>query len=97
VANYRADVSLVSCALQSQGIDSQMTPAAVMSVAVATPGVHCENLALRARVLLLSCRRRTAFLCIVSAGFGLVLPSGFVRKRKKTRYLRSLTQVSSLL
>jgi hypothetical protein len=46
----------VSCALQSQGIDSQMTtPAAVMAVAVAAPGVHCENLALRARVL------RTAF------------------------------------
>jgi hypothetical protein len=69
-------------ALQFQGIDSQMTPAAVMSVAVATPGVHCENLALRARVLLLSCRRRTAFSCIVSAGCGLVVPSGLLRKQE---------------
>jgi hypothetical protein len=53
----------VSCALQSQGIDSEMTPASVMAVAVATPGVHCENLALGARVLLLSCCRRCTAFC----------------------------------
>ena len=61
VGRNRAEDAIVPCALQSLGIDSQMTsPAAVMAMVVATPGVHCENFALIARVLLLSrrCRRR---------------------------------------
>ena len=61
VGRNRAEDAIVPCALQSLGIDSQMTsPTAVMAMVVATPGVHCENFALIARVLLLSrrCRRR---------------------------------------
>lgn len=57
----RAEDAIVPCALQSLGIDSQMTsPTNVMAMVVATPGVHWENFALIARVLLLSrrCRRR---------------------------------------
>ena len=61
VGQNRAEDAIVPCALHSLRIDSQMTsPTAVMVMAVATPGVHCENFALIARVLLLSrrCRRR---------------------------------------
>lgn len=61
VGRNRAEDALVPCALQTLGIDSQMTsPTAVMTMVVATPGAHCENFALIARVFLLSrgCRRR---------------------------------------
>jgi hypothetical protein len=51
VRRNRAEDTLVPCALQSLGIDSQMTSTtAVVAMALATPGVHCENFALIARV-----------------------------------------------
>lgn len=53
VGRNRAQHASVPCALQPLGIDSQMTsPTAVMVMVVATPGVHCENFALIARVFL---------------------------------------------
>jgi len=73
VGALRTEGLFALCALQARSIDSQTTALTVlMAVAVATPGVHCENLAAEARVLLFSRRRhRRPSLWVVSASYGL--------------------------